>query len=506
MYSEKYINLIKEICGLFPVKGNNMKKYCYVISNDSLLVIMNPKYVTGKVIESINECKVITVSNKNNKFREKVGNEYGFDSKTLKNVGVKNAIIAFIKSLIFIFSVKPNKLEKVKIEGILVGDLIYDSIIRTNANIYSVKNILNINAFKLIFKTYLMIKLGKRLFSRYKPYYIIAQDMVYLDAIYSRLGKKFGADIIMLTTGKPSYVIRSNEEERKLYFSVADYYALQEIVSNPDPNWKESADIMLEDLFKGNGDWNASNAYKNKIIESKESVLSKIGINNQKKNIVIMAHVFSDAPHCTEKMLYSDYYTWLVETLKLTRGKEDVNWILKPHPGRSFYKEDGVVEELFQEFKHDSLYWMPDQYSTLVLKEVADCIITVNGSAGYELSCLGIPVICTGKPFYSFFGYTINPRSIKEYNELLDSLGNINRLDAKKLERAKLVFYAYKKHLSIDDEFISQCGKIHNDFCTDGDVESANNKYILLLEQLINNGNFKESYNINYIRHLIKPF
>lgn len=317
------------------------------------------------------------------------------------------------------------------------------------------------------------------------------------------MGKYYGADVIMLTTGKPSHVIKSNAKENRLFFSVSYYDVLQPLIANPDTNWKISADQMLEDLFKGKGDWNVANAYENKIVASRKTVLSKIGIHNEKKNIVIMSHVFSDDPHCTEKMLYRDYYTWLTETLKLTKGIDEVNWILKPHPGRASYQEDGVVEELYQKYKHSSLYWMPDEFSTLVLREIADVIVTVSGSAGYELSCLGIPVVCTGRPFYSYFGYTINPQTVDEYKKILQSINKIEKLDENKIEIAKLVFYAYNKCFSLEDTFAKESWEIHDSYHRDYDIALANHNYLRLLEKTLYKENFGNIYDVRYAKDLI---
>lgn len=505
MEQQRYMEIIKKICALFPLKKKDPGKgYCYVISSDLLWVIMNPKYVTARVIASEEGCPVIAISNSREEFREKIGKEYGFDTKTLRDIGVVRTIVSVLKAFIFTLRVKPKELEKVKIDGILVGDLICDTIIRRNLSVYSVDSIWNVYSFKVILKAYLMIELCHKLFKKFKPRYLIAQDMVYLEAIYSRMGKWYGAEVVVLTTGRPSYVIQSNAMENRLYFSVAYYDALQSVISKPDSDWKVNVEQKLEDLFKGKGDWNAANAYENKIVASKKSALSKIGIFNEKKNVVIMSHVFSDAPHCTEKMLYQDYYTWLIETLKLTKGIDKVNWILKPHPGRAAYQEDGIVEELYQKYKHPGLYWMPDEFSTLVLREIADVIVTVSGSAGYELSCLGIPVICTGRPFYSYFGYTINPKSMEEYENLLHTVNKIEKLDECRIEKAKLVFYAYKKYMSIDDAFARESWEIHDKFHKNGSIKLANHNYLRLLEEIINEQDFGSIYDVRYARNLIQ--
>ncbi len=504
MDKQRYLEVTKKICSLFPLgKKEPAKGYCYVMSSDLLWVIMNPKYVTARVIASEEGCPVIAVNNKKEKFRERIAKEYGFDTKSLGDIGVSRTILCLLKAFIFMLRVKPQKLEKVKIDGILVGDLICDTIIRRNLKVYTINSILNIHSFKVILKAHLMIELCHKLFGKYKPRYLIAQDWVYLEAIYTRMGKYYGADVIMLTTGKPSHVIKSNAKENRLFFSVSYYDVLQPLIANPDTNWKISADQMLEDLFKGKGDWNVANAYENKIVASRKTVLSKIGIHNEKKNIVIMSHVFSDDPHCTEKMLYRDYYTWLTETLKLTKGIDEVNWILKPHPGRASYQEDGVVEELYQKYKHSSLYWMPDEFSTLVLREIADVIVTVSGSAGYELSCLGIPVVCTGRPFYSYFGYTINPQTVDEYKKILQSINKIEKLDENKIEIAKLVFYAYNKCFSLEDTFAKESWEIHDSYHRDYDIALANHNYLRLLEKTLYKENFGNIYDVRYAKDLI---
>ena len=75
-------------------------------------------------------------------------------------------------------------------------------------------------------------------------------------------------------------------------------------------------------------------------------IISTLKINNKKPFVFILAHVFSDAPlSIGETMLFSDYYDWLIFTIKQAGLNKDINWIVKPHPSSYIYNEDGRTEE-----------------------------------------------------------------------------------------------------------------------------------------------------------------
>ncbi|MFX8565883.1 hypothetical protein ABTL91_20290, partial [Acinetobacter baumannii] len=75
--------------------------------------------------------------------------------------------------------------------------------------------------------------------------------------------------------------------------------------------------------------------------------------------------------------LFESYYQWLLETVKLSNIYTNLNWIIKPHPGASYYGEEGLIKEIIENLDLKNLTIVPDSISTLQIFEVSDCITTI---------------------------------------------------------------------------------------------------------------------------------
>jgi len=69
-------------------------------------------------------------------------------------------------------------------------------------------------------------------------------------------------------------------------------------------------------------------------------------------------------------------------------------------------------------------------------------VVTCGGTIGIEASSCGVPVVLAARPPYAGKGFTMEPRTIQEYEELLATrIGQLQRLSAEQVLRAKQVAY-----------------------------------------------------------------
>jgi hypothetical protein len=72
----------------------------------------------------------------------------------------------------------------------------------------------------------------------------------------------------------------------------------------------------------------------------------------------------------------------------------------------------------------------------------ADAVVTCGGTIGIEASSCGIPVVLAARPPYAGKGFTSEPCTIEEYEDLLSRrIGQLQRLSAEQVLRAKQVAY-----------------------------------------------------------------
>ena len=234
-----------------------------------------------------------------------------------------------------------------------------------------------------------------------------------------------------------------------------------------DQAWQQHRDVFcdqarryIEERFAGatiNGERGNHEAYgAHKQRYDSDALRRMLGIDTDKPTACIMSHVFPDAPHSFPRMLYDDYYQWLIETLEIVKDIPGVNWLVKPHPDNKHYNAkhsaEGAVQPYIEHYPHIRL--VPDTVNTASLFGILDAIVTVSGTAGLEFSALGIPAILAGESQYSGLGFTHEPRSIPEYSRLLSSIGTLGRLTGEQTERALVAAHLLFMHLRVPCVFL----------------------------------------------------
>jgi len=189
----------------------------------------------------------------------------------------------------------------------------------------------------------------------------------------------------------------------------------------------------------------ATEAYSNYTVVDKQWLNSKYSIDSEKPVVVVMSHIFTDANHIGSRLLFDDYMGWLRETLDFAADTDVANWLVKPHPHDSNFKNKGdvhkEVERATADVDEHSVWALPEETNPRSLLDFADVIITAKGTAGHEFPCFGIPAIIAGDTPYSEFGFTIDPMSRAEYFDTLRNVEEIEPLDEPAIQRAKVVAY-----------------------------------------------------------------
>ena len=243
-----------------------------------------------------------------------------------------------------------------------------------------------------------------------------------------------------------------HERIRKSIIKIIDTNLKRDLIKVAEKN--------LKIRMRGDGDIHSKLAYApNKKEYLKENLKDILKIENQNPIIFIYAHVFRDSPHISTKMLYKDYYEWLVETLTYANKIKGINWVVKEHPSsEKIYNEKGVVLKILKEYKFSNILLCPSDLNTNCINKVADAVVTCQGTIGIECSCEGIPVVVCGNAFYAGFGFTIEAHSKKQYKKILEDLKYVKKLDKNQVRKAKIVYGAYQmcfgNHLSLLDSDI----------------------------------------------------
>jgi len=338
--------------------------------------------------------------------------------------------------------------------GILFGDLIYDDILKFNKNRYTIST-KDFVMLKVISRAFYYYFSYARVFKREKINYLVSTHTMYVQyGMLVRVALRYGADV-MATSDLMVNHLRSREWKNNIisatWHDMIKEATEEALMRNSDKSmFIDFAQSDLNKRLDGKSEqFDARLAYKNKMSLDKESLKKKLNIDltDARPFVIIFAHIFTDAPHSSSFLLFHDYYEWLKETLSAISQIKEVNWIIKPHPSVHLYNEEGLIEDLLSKVVDNTLstniFLFPQDVSTNNLDELVQAVITVNGTAGIEFSCLGLPVIVGGRPFYSGKGFTLDPPTKEAYFSLLKTAHTIPKLKPYQIINAKAYYGAY---------------------------------------------------------------
>ena len=215
--------------------------------------------------------------------------------------------------------------------------------------------------------------------------------------------------------------------------------------------WTSEMDTALDQHFRDRyGErWYMSrrNQHK-KIVKAKKQVQQDLGLNSDKKTVVLFSHILWDANLFYGEDLFEDFGEWFLETVRIAYENSSVNWVIKLHPGNIWKRisegwNDTSDEVRLIESKlgplpsHVRLLPPETELNTFSMFAVTDYAITVRGTIGIELSCFGVPVFTAGTGRYSDLGFTIDSKTKEEYLKRLQNIQEYPPLTPKQKELAR---------------------------------------------------------------------
>jgi hypothetical protein len=382
------------------------------------------------------------------------------------------ALWDFSASFVFLLSGNPHRFFNLSAAGVRYGDLIYDEILKQNESqpLESKKRftvrILSIADFRLFLRAFAYLSVLGKILKQVRPGFYVATHSQYLSyGLPMRFFRAHGVATIE-TTDDFLFINDGPAGELPKFHAQLRQQIVRELDSLTPPEAEkraaESAQI-LEMRFSGQLEQiDVKMAYRDKRHYSPDELRVKLGIANQNPIVFVFAHVFSDAPQgASDGALFPDYYAWLRETLMMISGVHGVNWVIKPHPSVKAYREEGLVEKMVEDFCSSarSVFVCPPDFSTANVREIAQAVVTAQGTAGLEFACVGLPVVITSKPFYSGFGFTVEPESKSGYFDLLQNVVTVPRPGAEQVRLANLVFASFGKMFMSDHSIIDSLVK-----------------------------------------------
>lgn len=440
-------------------KENISVKNCYIVSWSSAnyLASIIPQLLFAQGMATKENIEIMVLSRQVDNNWIEFNASFGAMQKIAKRRLIDKIYGLCYASLLILKRTSGEKILKTNHRGIPIGECVYDHIVRTTPNQYTLDKI-SYNNYAKLYEIFSYFSCIYHVFKVNPPDYYMPYERCHIEGMFTIMAAYFGAEVIHCMTSGRIHYLGNRQEIRIREHDILKRTITAYMEKQLPGDYTKVVREYFNERFAGKGNFDVINAFKDKTVISREDFVSQNHLDRTKKNVVIMPHVFSDESHGSEFTIFRDYYTWYKETLKMAADIQTVNWIIKPHPSRKIYGEDQESYDLFMKYKSDNMVWLPDEYSTESLIDLADAIVTVQGTSGKEFSCFGKPIVLAGRAYYSGFGFTIEPQTVEEYRSVLDSLYKITPSDEETIDKAYKVMYiclmTEGKFLDKFDEFL----------------------------------------------------
>jgi len=209
----------------------------------------------------------------------------------------------------------------------------------------------------------------------------------------------------------------------------------------------------LEESYR-HGTWfNRRFLHDDKQIKAPDVVRRQLGLDPGKKTAVVFSHVLWDATIFYGEGIFDDYESWLVETVAAACKNPSVNWVIKLHPDLVWkLKYEGYTGELRDSFairskvgrlpEHVKLVHPETDINTFSFFGITDYCLTVRGTIGIEMACMGVPVLTAGTGRYSHLGFTVDSDSAAQFLDRLHSIQDTPAMSPESIELARRFAYS----------------------------------------------------------------
>lgn len=342
------------------------------------------------------------------------------------------------KSLSLYFKINEiEKLQELKVDGIELGDLLIDTIIRFRPAKLPTVNVRSLDMIIFYYLTFQYLDFYEKISKQSFDKAFISQSTYIFHGVALR---KLYKNIKTFSSGSLEALFKEIKEPND---TATPYSKNYKQIFNEKFGEKEIVKGLkkFSTRFDGNDDLGWFNSF------GKHPYYSNTG--NSKFNFkgVVFLHDFYDAAHYYGKTLFPDLYSWAKFTLDLIL-KNNLNIAIKPHPFQ-IGESKKICDILEKEYK--SLTWLKHESNKDIFKSGIDFGITQHGTVITELAYHNIkPIYCGNHPTQNF-NIGFKATSISQYK---DYILNYQKLKFDKNLKSEIGKYYYMNHIFSKNDYL----------------------------------------------------
>jgi hypothetical protein len=177
------------------------------------------------------------------------------------------------------------------------------------------------------------------------------------------------------------------------------------------------------------------------------SVIEKLGLD-ERPVVLLATNVLGDSLTLDRQVFSKTMADWIVKSLRFFTEREDVQLIIRVHPGETLTHGTSMVDVVKNELGElpDNIHLIlpEEKINTYDILEIADLGLVYTTTVGLEMAMRGIPVVVAGQTHYRDRGFTLDPSSWEEYYKTLNTL--LSELERSRLSQEQIELawrYAY---------------------------------------------------------------
>jgi len=386
-----------------------------------------------------------------------------------------------------------SKIIKYKKDGIVIGDLIYDTYLRITYK--PTANITDPEFYQIFCRAEKIFEEVVKYFKKNDVQYVLPSHVCYISyGIISRIANNLNIPVILIKTeNRANSLFRLMKVNRSYTISDQPYFQYKNIF-NRFSSEKKKISIMigrkiLQKRISGNYDSNLP--YMPLSPFNKRFKLNKINLSKKRK-IIIFPHCYFDNPHRFRSMIFNDFYEQVKYFLDLSIKLNEYDWYYKPHPNE--LQSELNVHKLILE-KYPNVHYINKSVSHYdIIKLRPECIITNHGTIAHEYAAFKIPVINTGDNPHINYKFCFHAKNIKQLNYIMSNLNELKKRI--NFDKKEIYEYLYMHYEYFPKKFNE------NIYLKDRYFSSRNikvNSHEKLLEQFIK---YKNNYDVNIFKYL----
>lgn len=337
-----------------------------------------------------------------------------------------------------------NSINSIKIQDVVVGDLIYDTYLRS----FHQPTIIEINdRLKLVIEWALNIYYSFKDLLDHNPIkYLINTYTAYLHfGIATRLSLKKGVKV---------YTVGSSSYRAQLLNFEFPFHTVNHTLFDPEKRLSEEQTNKVKDVFDSrfSGKIDPATVYMKKsafLVKPIPAGLYK-SFQLRKRNVIIYTHDFYDSPHVNRRLAFPDLYQFLKHTLEAITDIQDTTVFIKIHPNGIFGCKEQTID-LVESFKKENFVILDEEVSNLHIIDLKpDLIATARGTVCVEMAYMGIPTVALYDNIFSNFNFTHTCYDIQDYFEIIKGHKE-PEIDFDKKKILSFYYQAYMEKLSPDE-------------------------------------------------------